>query len=199
MKGLKLIKKRSNQKMTFKAVRLHLGCGKRILDGWIHIDRADFEHIQINGSIGDLSMFEDNSVDQIYSAHSLEYFDTEESLNVLREWNRVMKPGAQLNVAVPDFKKLVTIYETTATLKNIMGPLFGRMLIEKNLIYHKCVYDRQSLTALLQSSGFRDIKEYDPVAFLVNLDPKFDDHSLAFFPHMDRNGIQLSLCIEGRK
>ena len=180
-------------------VRLHLGCGKRKLDGWIHIDQAEFDHIQINGSIGDLSMFEDNSVDQIYSAHSLEYFDAEESLNVLREWHRVMRPGAQLNVAVPDFKRLVTIYEKTADLKDIIGPLFGRMPVGKNLIFHKYVYDQHTLTKLLQSSGFIDLKEYEPISFLASLDPQFDDHSLAFYPHMDRNGIQLSLCVEGRK
>ena len=74
-----------------KEVRLNLGCGKRYIPGFIHIDLDDFPHIDYKSDVSDLSMFGDNSVDLIYSSHTLEYFDRVDVLNVLKEWRRVLK------------------------------------------------------------------------------------------------------------
>lgn len=178
-------------------MRLHLGCGKRYLPGWIHIDLAPGPHIDFQNSIGDLSMFANDTVDEIYCSHALEYFDRFEVTEVLAEWRRVLTPGGRLFLAVPDFQALIRIYETTGALDPILGPLFGRMPGKghDNFIYHRTTFDFRSLTSLLEKCGFGDVTEYDPVSFLGKLDPNYDDHSLAFFPHMDRTGVQVSLCL----
>ena len=180
-----------------QSVRLHLGCGKRYLPGWIHIDLAPGPHIDFQNSIGDLSMFANETVDEIYCSHALEYFDRVEAVEVLVEWRRVLTPGGRLFLAVPDFQALIRIYETTGSLDPILGPLFGRMLgkTRDSYIYHRTTFDIRSLTSLLEECGFSDVIEYDPVSFLGNFDPDYDDHSLAFFPHMDRTGVQVSLCL----
>ena len=77
--------------------KLHLGCGNRYLPGYIHIDIDNYEHIDINSSINDLNMFKDNSVNEIYSSHSLEYFDIFEVEDVLEEWKRVLCSGGILS------------------------------------------------------------------------------------------------------
>ena len=41
-------------------MKLHLGCGERYLDGFTHIDIADFEHIDFKIPVNDLSIFEKN-------------------------------------------------------------------------------------------------------------------------------------------
>jgi predicted SAM-dependent methyltransferase len=177
-------------------VRLHLGCGKRYLPGWVHIDLAEYDHIDYRQSIDDLSNFEDNSVDAIYSSHALEYFDLKQGMSTLIEWARVLNHGGTLHVAVPNFNSLIDVYRKTNEIEKILGPLFGRMLgLSSALIYHRVVYDEQLLHEMLQTAGFTKIEHYNPVHFLKNLDPTFDDHSLAFFPHMDRDGIQISLCM----
>ncbi len=44
--------------------KLHLGCGHRYLEGFIHIDKDELPHIDYpNTDISDLSMFDDNSID----------------------------------------------------------------------------------------------------------------------------------------
>ena len=73
-------------------MKLHLGCGERYLDGFTHIDIADFEHIDFKIPVNDLSIFEKNSVELIYASHVIEYFDQFEVINVL-EWKRVLMPG----------------------------------------------------------------------------------------------------------
>ena len=90
-------------------LKLHLGGGKRYIPGFIHIDIADFPHIDYKGDIGDLSMFKSNTVDLIYCCHAFEYFDRMEGKLVLTEWYRVLKKGGILRLAVPDFENIVKV------------------------------------------------------------------------------------------
>lgn len=179
-------------------MKLNLGCWHRDLPGFVNIDLCDFPHIDYKSSIDDLSMFEDNTVDLIYSSHSFEYFDRLEAVAVLKEWRRVLKPGATLRLAVPDFDKLILIYGKTKNVKNILGPLFGRMEIdtekETKLLYHKTTYTFDSLKDLLEENGFTNFHRYD---WKDTIHKDYDDHSQAYFPHMDKdNGVLLSLNIE---
>ena len=49
--------------------KLHLGCGERYLSGYIHVDINKLDHIDIVTSVDNLDMFEDDSIDEIYSSH----------------------------------------------------------------------------------------------------------------------------------
>ena len=66
-------------------------------------------------------------------------------------------------------------------------------------LYHKTVYNKNSLTSLLERVGFSDITFWDwREVFKDNLE--YDDHSQAYFPHMDKeNGIHISLNIQCKK
>ena len=180
-------------------MRLHLGAGWRYLTGWRHLDITDRPHIDFVGSVADLSRFDSGTVNEIYASHLLEYFSQAEALDVLREWRRVLVEGGRVRVAVPGFEALIQIYESAGDLSAIMGPLFGEMDSDAGKIYHKSVYDEPSLSNLLTRAGFHDVQKYDPVEFLAEIDENYDDHSLAFFPHFDRNGIQVSLCLTAVK
>ena len=92
-------------------IKLHLGCGERYLPGYIHIDINNFDHIDFISSVNNLSMYEDDTVDEIYASHLLEYFDIHESQDVLAEWKRVLKINGRLRLAVPNFSKLVEVYK----------------------------------------------------------------------------------------
>ena len=177
--------------------KLHLGCGKRYLKGFIHVDIAEYDHIDHNTKIDNLDMFESNFADLIYASHCIEYFDRDEVKDVLLEWKRVLKPGGTLRVAVPDFSSLLKIYSKTNDISKVLGPLYGKWDIgEKKFIYHKTVYDIDSLTAELKNVGFLSVKKWDWRIIFKNYD-NFDDHSQAYFPHMDKkNGIPVSLNLE---
>ncbi len=72
-------------------MRLHIGCGTRNLPGWKHYDiRKLDEHIDYVGSADNLSMFEDNSIEEIYACHLLEHFGRHKIDGILKEWNRVL-------------------------------------------------------------------------------------------------------------
>lgn len=182
-------------------IKLNLGCWHRDIPGFINIDLCDFPHIDYKSNIDDLSMFKDGSVDLIYSSHSFEYFDRQEAVSVLKEWRRALMPGATLRLAVPDFDKLIECYQKTESLENILGPLYGRMEVDTadgpKMLFHKTTYSFNSLKALLEENGFRDVQRYD---WRQTVHKDYDDHSQAYFPHMDKeNGTLMSLNIEAKK
>ena len=181
-------------------MKLHLGSGSRYLEGYLHIDIADYEHIDINSSVDKLNTIDNDTIDEIYASHVIEYFDRNEVESVLKEWKRVLKKDAVLRIAVPNFEALIKVYRETGEIEKSLGPLYGKWgLNDSSFIYHKTVYDENSLTALLERIGFSDIKIWDwREVFKNNLE--YDDHSQAYFPHMDKeSGIHVSLNIQCRK
>jgi len=183
-------------------IKLHLGCGRRYIPGFIHIDLADYPHIDYKTDISDLPMFGDESVDLLYCCHALEYFERQEAQEkVLPEWHRVLKRSGMLRLAVPDFEALVKVYQEYRDLGLVLGPLYGRMVIEtpqeRKTIYHKTVYDFRSLKDILEETGFTNIHRYD---WRKTVHKDYDDFSQAYIPHMDKEkGLLISLNIEAEK
>ncbi len=180
--------------------KLHLGCGKRYLPGYIHVDIDKFEHIDYVSDINNLDMFEDNSIELIYASHVLEYWDRIEVNKVLSEWRRVLIPNGILRLAVPNFEKLIDVYKLSNDLEKVLGPLYGRW--EPNddeTIYHKTTYDFNSLEKLLISNGYREVNLWDWREVFSEF-KDYDDHSQAYYPHMDKEeGILISLNVECKK
>ena len=183
-------------------MKLHLGCGKRFLKGYTHIDIDYHEHIDFQSSIDKLPMIKSDSVDLIYTCGVLEYFDIEEVIEVLKEWKRVLKVGGILRTSVPNFESIVKIYNNTKNIyaEGVLGPLFGRIEIQKNnkkkIIHHKIVYDYNLLKDVLTKSGFLDIKYFDPFDVFSE---DYDDYSKSFIPYKDRSGLSMHLNIEAEK
>lgn len=178
-------------------MKLHLGCGKRDFGaGWFNVDGNPYPHVQ-HSDLTRLPL-SDGSADLAYSSHVIEYFDREEVADLLREWRRVLKPGAPLYLAVPDFAPMAQLYaDGKFPLRNFLGPLYGKIRLGDGWIYHKTVYDFADLSALLAASGFRDIARYD---WRATEHAAFDDHSQAYLPHMDKErGTLISLNVVCRK
>ena len=176
-------------------MKLHLGCGKRYIPGFIHIDLADYPHIDYKNDVSDLSMFEDNFVDLIYACHVLEHFKRHEIERVLTEWYRVLKIGGILRVAVPDFAAIVRVYKKYKDMELIMGLLYGGQDYEYN--FHHVTFDFKYLEKLLTKVGFKNIHRYD---WREIIHKNYDDFSQAYIPHMDKeHGILMSLNVGAEK
>ena len=177
--------------------KLNIGCGWRNFgQEWTHIDGGDYDHLDHKDIF--LREHEPSSADVIYSSHMFEYLDREEAVQLLSAWYRVLKPGGILRLAVPDFSTMSWLYqEGKITLDQILGPLYGKMQMGEEVVYHKTVYDYASLSKLLTECGFRDVFEYE---WRETDHAEHDDHSQAYIPHMDKdNGVLISLNVEAKK
>jgi len=182
-------------------MNLHLGCDKRYIPGFVHIDLADYPHIDHRHDIRSLPMIHSDTADLIYVCHAFEYFDRVEVADVLHEWRRVLRTGGILRLAVPDFESLVHVYKRYGDLSLIHGPLYGRWPITtpsgEQCLYHRTVYDFEALRRVLESAGFAGVHRYD---WRTTIHRDHDDYSQAYIPHMDKeHGLLISLNVEATK
>ena len=115
-------------------MKLNLGCGYQIVDGWINVDYglgARLSKIPFLKSINkrvrlfnldnwDTRIFlhdltkefpwKKESIDIIYSSHTLEHFSRSEGLGFLNECFRVLKKGGIIRIVVPDLQDIVNDY-----------------------------------------------------------------------------------------
>tara|TARA_B100000287_G_scaffold132704_1_gene124771 strand:- start:2044 stop:2637 length:594 start_codon:yes stop_codon:yes gene_type:complete len=175
-------------------VRFNIGCGWRDFGkDWIHIDGGDYDHLDSDDIF--IKEYESNSADLIYSSHFIEYLDREEVIPLLKRWKEVLKPNGVMRLAVPNFEVYSNLYSSGEyPLDNFLGVLYGKMPMGDETIYHKTVYDFDSLKTLLESIGMREVKKYN---WEDTEHSEFDDHSQAYLPHMDKeNGTSMSLNVE---
>jgi predicted SAM-dependent methyltransferase len=173
-------------------MKLHLGCGKRHLPGFVHIDAVEYPHVDHVATIDNLSFIPDDSIELIYNCHVLEHFKRKEVGRVLTEWRRVLQPGGVLRVSVPNFSVLCDIYQRYGKLDMVIGALFGRGDYLYNIHYN--VFDFDSLADALKQAGFTNVRNYD---WRKTEHSAVDDYSQAYIPHMDKeHGIQISLNVE---
>ncbi len=176
-------------------MKLHLGCGKRFIPGFIHIDTLSYPHIDHVALINELPFIENDVVELIYACHVVEHFKRNALRDVLIEWLRVLKPGGVLRIAVPDFEAISAVYQETQRLDLVIGAVCGRQDHEYNIHYN--IFDFQTLTSLLQDVGFVDAKRYD---WRTTEHADIDDFSQAYIPHMQKDtGRLMSLNVEASK
>jgi len=91
-------------------LKLHFGCGPRILPGWVNIDGWSFPGMDLAVDLRQPLPFRDGSCRLIFTEHVFEHIDVDFRLSVLREFFRVLQPGGTLRIVVPDCEKFVEAY-----------------------------------------------------------------------------------------
>ena len=168
-------------------IKLHLGSGKNNLDGWINVDhpRAPIKHggkpdvrMDITVRKGDDSWerYENDSVDYIYTEHTIEHFTYSGGGVMLQECYRVLKPNGRIRIATPDLKFLVQLYNTNKTPVQeqymkyscdnrsfAVVPYPIDTFVINNFVRdwgHTFIYDSKTLISLLTRCKFLNVREY---------------------------------------
>jgi SAM-dependent methyltransferase len=176
--------------------KLHLGCGSKILKGFVNVDIQDIKGVDYSGvDASDLSRFEDDSFDLIYASHVLEHIPRTKTFFTLLEWNRVLKPGGVLRIGVPDFDSTVKVYLRDNDYENLLNWIYGGSEVKTNIHYRQFTFS--GLKTLLIEAGFKRVHRYD---WKLTEHKDVDDFTQAYNPHLDSdNGILMSLNIEATK
>ena len=148
-----------------KNLQLHIG-GRQTHPEWKILDIIERPGVDFIGNAGCLEQFEDNTVSKIYASHVLEHFFyglNQEVINTLKEWKRVLKPGGQLFISVPDLRTLcwLYLYPNLMPLErhHIMRMMFGGQVDEYDV--HKVGFDFDTLALYLDEAGF---EQYEAIS-----------------------------------
>ena len=143
-------------------MKVHLACGKHILDGWVNVDAVKHPKAprdpDIFADVSDLPI-DDGVADEVLSVHILEHFYEWEVTGVLAEWRRILKPGGRLVLEMPDVVKACrNILEGRDDMWG-MWPLYGDNTLKDPLMCHKWGWTFKTLRPVLESCGFTGIVE----------------------------------------
>ena len=181
-----------------RPLKLHIGCGSRIIPGFVHVDTRELAHVDHVSRAETLEFAESNSVDLIYFSHLLEHYDREHFIEPLREWLRVLRPGGVLRPPVTDFAACANSYHEQGLadgLSGVVGLIVGGQRDEYD--FHQMIFDEAFLTAALLQVGFSEVRRWD---WRTTEHSHVDDYSQSYLPHMDKvNGMQMSLNLEAVK
>jgi len=170
--------------------RLHIG-GQVKHPEWEILDANASELTDHIGNANDLSMFEDNTFDAIYSSHVLEHFSYQVELSkVLAEWYRVLKPGGIMYASVPNLEVLCKLFLMKDQLSDqdryhVMRMMFGGQIDPYD--FHKVGYNEAILGSFLNYAGFKNIQRHNHFGI-------FNDTS-----EMKYNDIPISLNVTAVK
>jgi SAM-dependent methyltransferase len=151
-------------------VKLNLGCGDKILPGYVNVDVAESRSGKRPDVLCDLhrlTPFEDNSADEILSVHVVEHFWRWEVVEVLKEWVRVLKPGGLMIVECPNLKSACEAFLADPERRASGGPdgrstmwvFYGDPSWCDPLMVHRWGYTPQSLSALMAEVGLVNIRQ----------------------------------------
>lgn len=89
--------------------RIHLGCGRRRVAGWLNVDVAGSDY-DVDLGCGRLP-WQSGSAAAVVSQQVVEHLELEsEFLPLLQELRRVLRPGGELWIACPDMEKICRSY-----------------------------------------------------------------------------------------
>lgn len=154
--------------------KLHLGCGARIVPGWLNADKFTWRSDIFLDAYRRFP-FPDASFRMIYSEHLLEHLRIDRVERFLREVHRVLEDGGLFRMSCPDlelfasryvagdrqfFRPILDHFERKRTtrphpkywvLRTTGGAFMSRAMFFHN---HRWMYDFETLRSCLQEVGF---------------------------------------------
>jgi len=156
-------------------VRLNLGCGDKILPGYVNVDVAASragKTPDVLCDLHDLTPFETASVDEVLAVHVVEHFWRWEVVDVLKEWARVLKPGGRMVLECPNLLSACEEFLRNPSAGAGPGPegqrtmwvFYGDPAWQDPLMCHRWNYTPQSLAQIMAEAGLVNLRQ-EPAQF----------------------------------
>lgn len=141
--------------------KVNLGCGTKLLDGWINVDIIDYPNV-LKHDLRKPLPFNDNSIDFFFSEHCIEHFSQKDGFSLIKEIYRCLVPNGVVRITVPNLEFIVECYNNNKldawesvnyipkTKCNLMNDAFCKW-------GHMWQYDFEYLKLILKSAGFINI------------------------------------------
>ena len=172
-------------------VYLNVGPGPATHPDFCNIDYTWFEGVDVCWDIRRPLPIPSQYAGGLFTEHCLEHIEIQDGSHVLREFYRVMRPGAYIRIIIPDAEIYLTEYakhtrgapfkmpHVTDTpyvrFPGLEGGYTPVMSVNRVFLHqyekqgHRFIYDFETIAKLLERAGFVHIKK---VSFGVGSDPK---------------------------
>lgn len=136
-------------------MKINLGCGHMPLQGYINVDQRELPGVDIIADVGTLP-FENESVQEIFSAHVLEHFPQERLRRLLPYWHSLLAPQGTFRAIVPDGETMLAgAADGSYPFEHFREVLFGGQEYDGD--FHFNLLTPDSLKGYLQEAGFENI------------------------------------------
>jgi SAM-dependent methyltransferase len=159
---------------------LEIGPGLSRLAGFETLNIIDGKDVDYVMDISNTLNFSDNSFDLIYASHVIEHVPWFLQKKLFAEIFRILKPNGNLEIWVPDFDKIIQVFndykqkgKNTTDLdgwyrfneeRDVLTWINGRIFSygdgsanRSSFNWHQCVFNKDSLESLLKKTGFVSI------------------------------------------
>jgi predicted SAM-dependent methyltransferase len=157
-----------------KIRKLHIGCGDRLMDGWLNTDyRPASKSIMCLDARKPFAL-ESNTFDYIFSEHMIEHISYSYGQKMLTECFRILKPSGKIRLSTPDLAFFVKLYRADKSelereyiqwnTKTFIewAPEAHETFVINNSVRawgHQFIYDANTLKKAMESVGFSNIVE----------------------------------------
>jgi predicted SAM-dependent methyltransferase len=146
--------------------RINIGCGGRILPGWVNVDVAAPPNGQAPDIIADLRSIPlpDGCAQEVMAIHVLEHIYEWEAPDALAEWFRLLAPGGRMVLEMPDLMKACrNMAEGWKAKKHPdqlgMWAIYGDGREKNPLMMHKTGWWFDRLKPVAEAAGFVHVQE----------------------------------------
>ena len=137
-------------------MKLHIGCGPQILQGWINIDNQPYPGVDRVLDVMDGLPFE--GVRLIFAEHFIEHLPFDAAAALMRECRRVLRDDGVLRLSTPNldwvwashYKRVMTQEEAVLACFAINRAFRGWG--------HQFLYNETTLRSLLLDAGFANVE-----------------------------------------
>ena len=160
------------------AIRLNLGAGHYREPGWIRVDLpVERKKVTTKGEVMDGPTaldpdiacdlreipLPDNYADEAKAIHVIEHFYPWDAPVAMKEWVRVLKPGAQLAIECPCLDKIMKLFEVPGVPPHLTyWGLYGDPRLEDPLMMHRWCYTAGQLMRLMAGAGLVNLRPEPP-------------------------------------
>lgn len=152
------------------AIRLNLGCGDKILPGYVNVDVVEAragKSPDVICDLRELSCFEDGHADEVMAIHVVEHFWRWEVEAILKEWLRVLKPGGTMILECPNLLSACEALLAEPEVRSrpdkagqrSMWVFYGDPGWKDPLMIHRWGYTPYSLAQLMTSVGMVNVRQ----------------------------------------
>lgn len=156
--------------------KLQVGSGLNSQPGWLNADQDPLAPGVIYLDAARRFPFPDGTFDYVFSEHMIEHIPYAAGRNMLRECNRVLRPGGKIRICTPDLAKLIRLYrpdrsqvesDYLAWSTREFIPTADHVdaaFVINNFVRdwgHQFIYDTGVMTRALQDAGFESITRYE--------------------------------------